>query len=327
MSSPGFVVESDQLSDTTDPKQRNIRKRSLQMTLSPQQSEHPSASAAGGDATDDDYDTAPVLECIYCKICKRVLAYDNFYPSCLKRKVHHCKGCQQDKQTQRRRNLAGGEPHQKLEKDEATYMFERFRRRCARQRTSRIEDDRSAAAVVEHGYEPGALSEELDLISETSMTKLQVAFNVKATRQLLKFWNHSSALSKTAHIVIPNGDVEPGYDAAEVDCSKPTKRRRMTKAVLADEQNVEASHGCLPLNPTKSQNLIAKKKSKTPLTLILWDKIRGTESVQPWEVIPVTHAEAVDFRNTPSHIRPKLIAPQWAAALAEKLNQLRLLLV
>jgi hypothetical protein len=66
-----------------------------------------------------------------------------------------------------------------------------------------------------------------------------------------------------------------------------------------------------------------RRNGKTALTLILWNK-SDTECVQPWEVIPVTHAEAADFRNVPSYIRPRLIAPHLATTLSDKLNQLRL---
>jgi len=295
-----------------------------------------SVSSDDSQAANDD-DIVPILESIFCTVCKRVLDHDKFYPSCVRRKVHHCKECEQDKQAQRRRSHVGDATVQKNQKDDATLMLQRFRRRCAKERTSKIEDDCATQAAIENGYEPGALYEELDLISETSMTKLQVAFDVKTTRQLLKFWNHASALSKKAHSTIKNEveDAEPSSVTAEPSLSEPSKRRRMTETATTQPSTVAATCTQLPESSQQdatspqqrsspsSPKFPVAKSSKAHLTLILWNKAKGTDSVQPWEVIPVTLAEAGDFRNTPSYIRPKLIAPQLAAALSVRLNQFR----
>ncbi len=221
--------------------QRNTRKR----TLHAQQSDYSSTSNTHGNAADDNYDPDSILECFYCKVCKQVLTSNHFYPSCLKRKVYYCKRCEQYKQVQRRQRRTGDAP-QKLDKDEAMYMFERFRRRCAKQRTSQIEDDRATEAVAENGYEPEALLEELDLISNSSMTKLQLAFNVKTTRQLLKFWNRSSALGKRAHSTMPDQDAEPKLDAAESHHAKASKRRRMVNVATTQPPTSAATSAQLP---------------------------------------------------------------------------------
>ncbi len=328
-----LMTPADAVETTQTQPLHTQRKRTFQMVESAQ---IPLDLNTDGQGDDD-----PVLQLSYCKVCKQVLPFNAFYPSRLTRKVYHCKGCEKHKQTQRRGRQAGA-TKPKVEKDEATYVFARFWRRCATERTSVIEDERFAEALARSGEEPGGIVEELDHISNTSMTKLQLAFDVKITRQLLSFWNHASALSsmvddassaEAAEAAEPLVDVE-----AESSNHAPVpKRQRVAEAAVTllptTTKNVQ-----LPLEPGHLSSTAhtgkshstkpgsPKKSSKKALCLILWNKARDTEAVQPWEVIPVTFAEAADFRNAPSYIRPRLIAPHVAAALADKLSQLRELL-
>ncbi len=325
---PVDAVEASQIQPL-----RTQRKRTFQMTESAQ---IPLDLNTDGQGDDD-----PVLQLSYCKVCKQVLPFNAFYPSRLTRKVYHCKGCKKHKQTQRR-GCQAGDTRPKVEKDEATYVFARFRRRCATERTSVIEDERFVEALARSSEEPGGIVEELDLISNTSMTKLQLAFDVKITRQLLSFWNHASALSSVVDDVSSAEAaeaVEPLVDReAESSNHAPAPKRQRIAEAAAMQLPATAKNVQLPLESSQQSSTVhtearhcsktgfSKKGSKKALCLILWNKARDTEAVQPWEVIPVTCAEAADFRNAPSYIRPRLIAPHVAAALADKLSQLRELL-
>jgi hypothetical protein len=313
---------------------RKQRKRPLHMAELMQE-------PGSGSCQSEDVD--PVLQNYFCKSCQQVLPISAFYPSCLQRKVHSCKDCGKRKQVQSR-GCQSGPSKSKPRWDEAMHMLERFRRRCAKLRTSPVEDTCASAMSAENGEEPGAnMAEALDLISKTSMTGLRLGFDVKITRQLLQYWKYSSALhslassSKSTHSVVPEATntPQPGSALKRQRClAAPDEQSTASSTQLASaEPSAERrAETCTPdpvkadaeATPVSRVTAPTRRNAKTALTFILWNK-SDTEYVQPWEVIPVTHAEAADFRNVPSYIRPRLIAPQLAAAVSTKLNELRLL--
>ena len=130
---------------------------------------------------------------------------------------------------------------------------------------------------------------------EGSHKPLIVGFDVKVARPLLEFWKWQSAL--------------------RIETS------RCRRGIAAHEALQHESYDRIDSSPSTSvpQSLTGTSE---PLRWIVWAK-NDLLPIEPWEVIPVTHKQALQFRNVPIAMRLQLLPIEVAQQIALHLQQLQ----
>ena len=174
---------------------------------------------------------------------------------------------------------------------------------CAR--AKQIEHKRRQAEIVKiHPTRPDHTRSMLEQLRrrcsqsshlEGSHKPLIVGFDVKVARPLLAFWKWQSALR-----------------------IETSRCRRRTAAALESESCDRIDNS---LSTSAPQPLTG---SSEPLRWIVWAK-NDLLPIEPWEVIPVTHMQALQFRNVPIAMRLRLLPNEMVQQIALRLEQLQVI--
>jgi hypothetical protein len=124
-----------------------------------------------------------------------------------------------------------------------------------------------------------------------------VDFGFKATQFILDFWNHSSAL-----------------ECLGASCSHGKVLDEMVPSTDHWSRDHSYSH-------TTERERRSRQRESAPLRFIIWKEPKCA-SLQPWNIIPVTHTESARFLNIPVARRHTLLSSEIAEAVETRLLKL-----
>jgi hypothetical protein len=280
---PGSIVLQARVSE-----QRSSRKRKhSDLVVGDQDAQEltPTPSTAAGEKAAQAEETTPevIARKHYCTVCKEILPVSAFYPSYMQRHLACCKGCARAKQIEHKRKQSEAAQIRPARSDHTRSMLEQLRRRC------------SQSSHLEGCHKP-----------------LLVGFDVKVARPLLAFWKWQSALH--TETFDSSGDVAAHASMASVG-ALATHPPSCTETLEPGSCNRTDSSQCTSVK----QSSISCYE---PLRWIVWAK-SDLSPIEPWEIIPVTHKEALQFRNVPVAMRCKLVSDDVVQQIGHHLQRLR----
>lgn len=136
---------------------------------------------------------------------------------------------------------------------------------------------------------------------------LIVGFDVKVARLLLAIWKWQSAL----HCEIEMFESSSELSSTDASVVPPKKNLSDNKKILSSQADDK-----------QTATIAQLRANNVPLRWIIWAK-DDTTPIAPWELIPVTHKEALQFRNVPIAMRSQLVPQHIVHQITQRLQQVR----